>query len=362
MSKVQDPHCRSLEKDDQIQRSTKKIKDNSSTMVDVEEPIKAESGAPKQGVLHGGSYKDKVMEIDSNFNFQLEEIMRMVTEDLFPDMDHARNSDNTRKVFNPNPTVSVDLEEYEKWCNPWKFNLIVKLMGKRVGLRFMSSKLKHLWAKKGDGIIAQDPKNSENIESNLSPNQESSQVEIQPVNKEEEPIIRPWMLAKKTPRRKPRTIPQKTEPTILNQIESNSIRKETSTTRFDALQNIPEDYNESTIEKEKVTSNSSNQKPMKVDPSKVKSNSSKMINSQPNPQKRSNNSQKDQQKKGLIPTKGDPLNMDKNNFLETPYGGSTSSTRIGGYVGQPEPEKPPDPHLGIIQSSDLESNDRKIPA
>ncbi|KAJ1379912.1 hypothetical protein SESBI_46471 [Sesbania bispinosa] len=53
------------------------------------------------------------MEVDSNFNFQPEEIVRMVTEELFP-------------------------------------GVIVRLMGKRVGIRFMSLELKHLWAKKGD--------------------------------------------------------------------------------------------------------------------------------------------------------------------------------------------------------------------
>ncbi|KAJ1394735.1 hypothetical protein SESBI_33985 [Sesbania bispinosa] len=102
--------------------------------MDVEISSKVESDAPHQGALHGGSYKDKVMEIDSNFSFQPEEIVRMVIEELFPDMDHARNNENTRKEFNPNPTVNVELEEYERWCNPWKYNLIVKLMGKRVGL------------------------------------------------------------------------------------------------------------------------------------------------------------------------------------------------------------------------------------
>ncbi|KAJ1437817.1 hypothetical protein SESBI_03236 [Sesbania bispinosa] len=334
-----------------------------------------ESGVPQQGALHGGSYKDKVMEIDSHFNFQPEEIVKMFTEELFPDVDHASNNENIRKEFNPNPTVNVELEEYEQWCNPWKYNLVVKLMGKRVGLRSMSSKLKFLWAKKGEikdspsisqlnkqveGTIVQDPMNSENMECNIVSNPKSE---------------------------------QKSDPSLLNKIENNSIRKETSASRFDALQNIPEDYDESTIKKEKITSSSSIQKSLKAGPSKGKSNSSKMINSQPNPQKKSNYSQNDQQKKELLSSKGnsnqqdfsekedpkfeEPKNkekndwereimtmmssMDKNNFLETLYGGSVSTSGIWGFVGQPEPENPPDPHLGTIQPSHQESSDRKIP-
>ncbi|KAJ1436414.1 Zinc finger, CCHC-type [Sesbania bispinosa] len=150
MSEIQEPPRRSLGEDDQVQRSTKRIKDNSSSVMDAEDASKLKSGSPQKSILHGGSYKDKVMEIDSNFNFQPEEIVRMVTEELFPDMDHAKNNENIRKEFNSNPTVNVELEEYEQWCNPWKYSLIVKLMGKRMGLRFMSSKLKFLWTKNGD--------------------------------------------------------------------------------------------------------------------------------------------------------------------------------------------------------------------
>ncbi|KAJ1439579.1 hypothetical protein SESBI_02525 [Sesbania bispinosa] len=65
-------------------------------------------------------------------------------------MDLAKSNDHEDKEFNPNPTVKVELEEYENWRTPWKFRLIVRLLGKRVGLRFMSMKLNYLWAKNGD--------------------------------------------------------------------------------------------------------------------------------------------------------------------------------------------------------------------
>lgn len=49
--------------------------------------------------------------------------------------------------FNPKPHVQVLVEEYEQWCRPWKNTLIVRLLGKRSSLRFMSNKLQHIWAK-----------------------------------------------------------------------------------------------------------------------------------------------------------------------------------------------------------------------
>ncbi|KAJ1404587.1 Zinc finger, CCHC-type [Sesbania bispinosa] len=142
MSENQDHHRLSTEEEDLVHRSAKKIKDNSSSVMDAEDISVKE--APKV------SYRDKVMETDSSFELQPEEIVRMVTEELFPDMDISNSNDHGDMEFNPNPNVHVELEEYENWCSPWKYSLIVRLMGKRVGLRFMSMKLKHLWAKNGD--------------------------------------------------------------------------------------------------------------------------------------------------------------------------------------------------------------------
>ncbi|KAJ1403148.1 hypothetical protein SESBI_27555 [Sesbania bispinosa] len=142
MSENQDHHRLSTEEEDLVHRSAKKIKDDSSSVMDVEATNAKE--APKV------SYRDKVMETDSSFELQPEEIVRMVTEELFPDMDISNSNDHGDMEFNPNPNVHVELEEYENWCSPWKYSLIVRLMGKRVGLRFISMKLKHLWAKIGD--------------------------------------------------------------------------------------------------------------------------------------------------------------------------------------------------------------------
>ncbi|KAJ1409850.1 hypothetical protein SESBI_22478, partial [Sesbania bispinosa] len=150
MSGEHEHHLRSEEEDDLMHRSTKEIEEDASTVMDVEVQQEVNNQDASSGASPKMSYKDKVMEIDPKFDLQPDEIVRMVTEELFLDLDYYRNNVQEKKVFNPNPTVNVELEEYERWCTPWKYSLIVRLMGKRVGLRFMSLKLKYLWAKKGD--------------------------------------------------------------------------------------------------------------------------------------------------------------------------------------------------------------------
>ncbi|KAJ1429723.1 Zinc finger, CCHC-type [Sesbania bispinosa] len=97
MSKNQDHHRLSTEEEDLVHRSAKKIKDNSSSVMDAEDISVKE--APKV------SYRDKVMETDSRFKLQPEEIVRMVTEELFPDMDISNSNDHGDMEFNPNPNV-----------------------------------------------------------------------------------------------------------------------------------------------------------------------------------------------------------------------------------------------------------------
>lgn len=50
---------------------------------------------------------------------------------------------------NPKPNIVVVVDEYEEWCRPSRNTLIVNLLGKNVGLRYMSNKLQNLWAKLG---------------------------------------------------------------------------------------------------------------------------------------------------------------------------------------------------------------------
>ncbi|KAJ1376734.1 hypothetical protein SESBI_49638 [Sesbania bispinosa] len=154
MSVVQGTHLHSPEEEDLIHRSTKKIKDGTSKIMDVEGSSNLVNGEEIVTVVDPKpSYRDNVMEFDPNFDLDPTEIVCMVTEEMFPEMDSSKKNDQYGKAFNPNPTVKVALVEYEEWCHPWKYSLIVKLMGRRVWFRMMSVKLKFLWAKKGDVCV-----------------------------------------------------------------------------------------------------------------------------------------------------------------------------------------------------------------
>ncbi|KAK7263633.1 hypothetical protein RJT34_31226 [Clitoria ternatea] len=50
---------------------------------------------------------------------------------------------------NLNPTVQVGLDEYERWCTPWKCLVIVKLLGKRWDFVYANLPALALWASKG---------------------------------------------------------------------------------------------------------------------------------------------------------------------------------------------------------------------
>lgn len=43
------------------------------------------------------------------------------------------------------PKVMITKDEFEKWCEPWKRSLIVKLLGKKVTLNFLKMHLEHLF-------------------------------------------------------------------------------------------------------------------------------------------------------------------------------------------------------------------------
>ncbi|KAJ1388036.1 hypothetical protein SESBI_39497 [Sesbania bispinosa] len=90
MSEEQENHLRSPEEEDMIHRSTKKIKDGVTEVMDVELRNNNGDQGPILKKQPKTSYKDKVMEVDSNFDLEPVEIVRMVTEELFPDLDSSK--------------------------------------------------------------------------------------------------------------------------------------------------------------------------------------------------------------------------------------------------------------------------------
>ncbi|KAF7844655.1 hypothetical protein G2W53_001560 [Senna tora] len=51
-------------------------------------------------------------------------------------------------TFNPCPKLEMLQEEYEEWCKPWQMSLIVRLLGKTMGVNFMRQQLEKHWMRK----------------------------------------------------------------------------------------------------------------------------------------------------------------------------------------------------------------------
>ncbi|KAL4316503.1 hypothetical protein AHAS_Ahas15G0291600 [Arachis hypogaea] len=54
------------------------------------------------------------------------------------------------RPFDPCPTIPVSKEEFEDWCKRWQNALIIKVLGKRVGLVFLEQCLQRDLVKKVD--------------------------------------------------------------------------------------------------------------------------------------------------------------------------------------------------------------------
>ncbi|RYR03236.1 uncharacterized protein LOC107646856 [Arachis ipaensis] len=61
----------------------------------------------------------------------------------------TENDDQVEKPFDPCPNIPISKDEFDEWCKPWRAALMVKVLGKRVGLGFMEQCLQRDWAKKG---------------------------------------------------------------------------------------------------------------------------------------------------------------------------------------------------------------------
>lgn len=143
------------EEEDQKDRTAKKSRTEPEDQICDSEMTQGTVLASDSGAanvhLTKPSYKDKV--IAGEFNdpsFSPHEIIDLVREELCvgDPMDAIQEMD--KGPFNPNPVVPISLEEYEEWCRPWKFSLVVKLLGKRIGFKWMNQRLHHLWARNGE--------------------------------------------------------------------------------------------------------------------------------------------------------------------------------------------------------------------
>ncbi|KAJ1426552.1 hypothetical protein SESBI_10296 [Sesbania bispinosa] len=138
----------SREEEDLLDRSTKKVKLIENNDGEQENRVISE---PEEKILEQHdkpSYKDMVVSSDS-MDDEPEDTIRAINDELFPDHMDSEDEMPATSEFNPNPEIKITREEFEDWCKPWRNTLIVRLLGKRMGLRFMSNILHGLWAKKG---------------------------------------------------------------------------------------------------------------------------------------------------------------------------------------------------------------------
>ena len=149
----------SREEEDQLQRSTKKPKVTEVSPMDVatnnSTPRRLLSYAEVCGGVNGGD------DIGFNSDDELlsEDDMSMDEETSSEEESDEEEEDgrSKQKVSKEDiilddilcPTVRLTSEERRSLCKPWRQSLIINLLGKKVGYRFLRAKLMQLWRPKG---------------------------------------------------------------------------------------------------------------------------------------------------------------------------------------------------------------------
>lgn len=135
----------STKEKDQKDCSTKKVKMGVGNLYSMKMSFSNANGAP--------SYKDTIAGIrpttvgpTTEESMTADEIINVVIEEICPTPFMDDNEIEKVKPINPFPEIEVNVEQYERWCGYWKHPLLVKLMGKKVNLNFISARLQKLWA------------------------------------------------------------------------------------------------------------------------------------------------------------------------------------------------------------------------
>ncbi|RYR47525.1 hypothetical protein Ahy_A07g033458 [Arachis hypogaea] len=134
------------------QRSTKKVKDREEIDLNKKEDNIQMVANDSSGstISQKISYKETLL--SSPENAWEGNIVDVAEEDPNPedrwyiDME-AQETKN--KAFDPCPSIPVSKDEFDEWCKPWHAALVVKVLGKRVGLGFTEQRLTRDWVKKG---------------------------------------------------------------------------------------------------------------------------------------------------------------------------------------------------------------------
>ncbi|MED6197400.1 hypothetical protein PIB30_056101 [Stylosanthes scabra] len=106
-----------------------------------------------------GSYKDSLLAL-SGPSLEGKPLHEEIVNEDDPNPEDRWYKDDSDKaneetLFNPCTTIPVSKEEFEEWCKPWRHDLMVKVLGKRVTLGFMEQCLQRDWQKRtGPWMVA----------------------------------------------------------------------------------------------------------------------------------------------------------------------------------------------------------------
>ncbi|KAF7833342.1 non-LTR retroelement reverse transcriptase-like [Senna tora] len=125
----------STEEKDHVERSNKKIK------------TVTEDTNRNDGVEQGVTYMDKLR--GTTVDKQSEKSLSSDEEEQEDDLDSTTGVSDKEEEFNSCPKLECSTDELEEWRRPWKLTLLVKLMGKSLGVTFMKGRIEKMWSKAG---------------------------------------------------------------------------------------------------------------------------------------------------------------------------------------------------------------------
>ncbi|KAF7831784.1 hypothetical protein G2W53_014117 [Senna tora] len=128
---------KSTEESDQMDRSSKNVK-----VGDLNRPPTNEKDVVmgEQGFV---SFRDKLLGMPNGgvLDEEANEAWAAISDDGEDERLSSGSEDSELLTFSQ--------EEYESWCQPWRLTLLVRLMGRNMGVSFMCNRLEKLWGRNG---------------------------------------------------------------------------------------------------------------------------------------------------------------------------------------------------------------------
>lgn len=153
----------STEEEDLVVRSTKKVKtkegevDMDTVSMVIETPMETPNDGKetsmdmkKEELQAKQSYRDMLLNVhpEEEEKLILEAMKDMAGVDWINE-EKEKQEGNPEENINPCPSINISVEEAEEWCRPWRQALIVRLLGKRISLKTLQTRLEKDWSRKG---------------------------------------------------------------------------------------------------------------------------------------------------------------------------------------------------------------------